>query len=121
MKINLKNVIENLILVLVSVIVGVGIGYKVSVKTAEKMIKAQEDVIVAAIDKETIKNEIKNEINIDKVKKSDSLVIKMIPENNQEPTNILNKENSVDCEVSAAEYNRLSDSRKKRLKKWIRE
>ena len=58
--------------------------------------KGHNDVLAAlkptihkAIDKETIKNEIKNEIQIDKIKKSDSIKIILDPINNQKPVNVI--------------------------------
>lgn len=51
--------------------------------------EAMKPIISQAIDKETIKNEIKNDIGIGKVKKSDSLVIIMDPSNDQKPINVI--------------------------------
>jgi len=94
-KINWKNTAENLALVLITFIIGSYSGYKISVKTAETMLEQQKELIIKAIDKETIKNEILNKIDvkIDKIKKSDNLKIniKQDPKNDQKPTNIIMK------------------------------
>jgi hypothetical protein len=95
MRVNFKNLAENLIIIIVTNILTAFIVYKVTVKTNIKAIEAFSPTIEKAIDKETIKNEIKNEIQIDKIKKSDSLVIKMDPTNNQKPVNIIAGE--TDC------------------------
>lgn len=106
MIVNFKNLAENLIIIIVTNILTAFIVYKVSVKTNIKAIEAFAPTIEKAIDKETIKNEIKNEIQIDKIKKSDSLIIKFDPTNNQKPINII-----TDCipipELSKGEIKRL--------------
>lgn len=93
--INWKNTAENLGLVLVGVVFGAILGYKISIKTAEVLLEQQKSLIERAIDKETIKNEITNEIKIeiDKIKKSDSININInqTPDNKQDPTNIIIK------------------------------
>lgn len=60
-----------------------------TLNTQKKVVEQIKPVLQQAIDKETIKNEIKNEISIDKIKKSDSLKIIMDPVNNQKPVNII--------------------------------
>lgn len=86
---NFKNLAENLIIVIVVSLVSGYLGYQ-SARSANSAVVVQlSPLIKQAIDKETIKNEIKNEIKIDKIKKSDSIKITFSPHNDQKPTNIV--------------------------------
>ena len=96
--INWKNTTENLSITLAAVLFGVFIGYFISVRTSKTLLKEILPTIEKAIDKESIKNEIKNEINIEKIKKSDSIKIFFEPNNNQEPTNVIIKTDSINKE-----------------------
>lgn len=109
--INFKNVAENLGLVLISIVTGVFIGHKTTLATSKAMVKEISPTIALAIDKETIKNEIANELYVHKIKNSDSIVIKMDPINNQDPTNIISKDS--DC----IPINMLSKRELRRLKR----
>ena len=118
---DLKNVIENLIISIIIFIVGAYAGHKITKVTSESLMLQLKPTIEKAIDKETISNTISNAIDlkIDKIKKSDTLQISI----NQEPFNNLKPENNLtvkdNCEVSKSQYNRLSDSEKRRLNRWI--
>ena len=102
---NWKNTAENLIIVIFIMIVTAFVTYKVTLNTAINVSLSTANsflpTIKKAIDKESIKNEITNDISlkINKIKKSDSLQInvKQIPENNQEPKNILSVEKEKGC------------------------
>jgi apolipoprotein N-acyltransferase len=101
--INWKNTAENLGLSIITFLLGAAVGYYASTFTAEKMMAQMIPTIEKAIDKETIKNEIKNDIklNIDKIKKSDSININIhqVPENNQKPINVISsKKDSIPAE-----------------------
>lgn len=115
--INWKNTAENLGLILIGVIVGVIIGHRVTKVTSESLISELKPTIDKAIDKETIANTINNAIDlkIDKIKKSDTLEINInqAPDNTQEPVNVISKN---PCDSI---WSKLSDSRKKRLKRWL--
>ena len=107
MKVNFKNLAENLIIIIVTNLLTAFIVYKVSVKTNIKAIEAFTPTIEKAIDKETIKNEIKNDLHIGKVKKSDSLTVIFDPTNNQEPINIISTDCIPTSELSERELRRL--------------
>lgn len=81
---NLKNVIENLVLILISVTVGVGIGAFVAIKVTDMVLDNQNQIIEAAINKNTteIKNEFKNEFKKIKSKKSQPINIVIDPTTN---------------------------------------
>lgn len=117
--INWKNTAENLALILIGVIVGVIIGHKVTKVTGESLINELKPTINKAIDKETIANTINNAIDlkIDKIKKSDTLEINInqTPDNNQDPVNIITQE---PCDSI---WGKLSDSRIKRLERWLKD
>lgn len=119
--INWKNTAENLALVVVGIVVGTIIGHVITKITSESITELLKPTIEKAIDKETISNTISNAIDlkIDKIKKSDTLQINVNqePMNDMEPKNAIN--NNEDCALSMDEFNKLSDSRKKRLKRWI--
>ncbi|WP_411031664.1 hypothetical protein [Spongiimicrobium sp. 3-5] len=66
--------------------------------------------IERAIDKESIKNEIKNEIQIDKIKKSDSITITLDPTNNQKSINAFSGKDCIPLKL-------LSDREKRKLKR----
>jgi proteasome assembly chaperone (PAC2) family protein len=93
--INWKNTAENLGLVIIAFLVGATVGYFASTFTAKAMIDQMIPTIEKAIDKETIKNEIRNDIILkdNKFKKNDSLNINInqIPANNQKPVNVVVK------------------------------
>jgi hypothetical protein len=118
---NLKNVIENLVISIIVFIVGVGVGHVVTQRTSKSLIAELKPTIEKAIDKETISNTITNAIDmkIDKIKKSDSLVISV----NQEPFNEMKPTSTIiktdDCQLSKAQYSKLSESEKRRLNRWI--
>ena len=118
---NWINTAENLGIVIVSIIVGVGIGHVITKKTADSLIIELKPTIEKAIDKETIANTINNAIDlkIDKIKKSDTLKINInqTPENLMKPSNVLVQKD--DCYLDLKTYNRLTDSRKNRLDKWL--
>jgi ABC-type dipeptide/oligopeptide/nickel transport system ATPase component len=118
---NLKNVIENLVICIICILVGVGIGHKITKVTSESLVEIIKPTIEKAIDKETISNTITNAIDlkIDKIKKSDTLQINVNQEpfNEMKPTSTVNK--NVDCAITEDQYNSLSDSQKKRIKRWI--
>lgn len=90
---NYKNLAENLIIIIVVGLLGGTIGYTASTKSNKQVIEQLTPTIQRAIDKETIKNEILNEIEVkvDKIKKSDSININInqIPDNNQKPKNVI--------------------------------
>lgn len=115
--INWKNTTENLGLILAGIIVGVIIGHKVTKVTSESIITELKPTINKAIDKETIANTINNAIDlkIDKIKKSDTLAINInqTPDNKQDPLNIITTQ---PCDSI---WGKLSDSRKKRLERWL--
>ena len=119
--INWKNTAENLGLVLVGIIAGTIIGHIITKKTADSLITELKPTIEKAIDKETIANTINNAIDlkIDKIKKSDTLEINInqTPENDLKPSNVLLKKDN--CVVDLKAYNKLSDSRKNRLNRWL--
>ncbi len=92
--INYKNLAENLMIVVVSVLLGGTIGFFAAVKSHKLTVEQLRPTIERAIDKETIKNEIKNEIDIHKIKKSDSLKIIFDPTNNQKPINVISRNDS---------------------------
>ena len=76
------------------------------------------------IDKETIKNEVLHDIkvNIDKIKKSDSINInvKQQPNTNQKPiNNINNTSKTPECYLSLSKYNSLTDKQKRRISKEL--
>ena len=83
MKVNFKNTAENLAIVIAIMLVTSFITYKVTIKTALKIYKQTAEVfepnLREAILKETnaITNTTHNKIQIDKVKKSDSITIKV--------------------------------------------
>ncbi len=119
--INWRNTTENLGLILITAIVmgGFGLfgGYFISTKTNQQTIDQLKPIIAKAIDKETIKNEIQNDIDlrIDKIKKSDSLNINIhqIPDNTQKPTNIIiSKKDSVP-EIKKGFFGRLFSKKPK--------
>ena len=118
---NWKNTAENLGLVLVGIVFGVIVGHKITKATADSLIIELKPTIEKAIDKETIANTINNAIDlkIDKIKKSDTLKINInqTPENDLKPSNVLVKKD--DCYLSVKAYNRLTDSRKNRIDKWL--
>ena len=119
--INWKNTAENLGLVLIGIISGTIIGHVITKKTADSLIIELKPTIEKAIDKETIANTINNAIDlkIDKIKKSDTLEINInqTPENDLKPSNVLLKKDN--CVVDLKAYNKLSDSRKNRLNRWL--
>ena len=82
-QINWENTAENLVLIIVSVFVGAIIGYYASIFTAEKMIEQMTPTIKEAILKETTKIENKIDLQIDKIKKSETIDINV----NQTPKN----------------------------------
>ena len=90
---NFKNLSENLIIVIVSVSIGGYVGYSASIKANKQTIQLLTPSLIEGIRKETtnIKNEITHDISveIDKIKKSDSLNINLIqkPNTKQEPIN----------------------------------
>ena len=93
--INWKNTAENLIITIIILLVGAYIGYKASRMTSNDIIEQLKPTIEKAIDKESIHNTINNAIDlkIDKIKKSDSLNINInqVPDNKQEPVNVILK------------------------------
>lgn len=100
--INFKNLAENLIIVIISAMIGGAIAYYASTKANEQTIKLLTPTIREAISRETttIKNEITHDIKvqIDKIKKSDSLNINVTqhPNTSQKPNNkITVKQDSV--------------------------
>ena len=121
--INWKNTAENLGITIVIFLVGSFVGFKASTSATDNAIAQLKPTIEKAIDKETIKNEIKNEIdlNIDKVKKSDSIQININqkPDNKQKPINILSSKE--DCKIDVKTYNKLTKSQKSRLDRWVKE
>ena len=121
--INWKNTAENLGLVLIGIIAGTIIGHVITKKTADSLIIELKPTIEKAIDKETIANTINNAIDlkIDKIKKSDTLEINInqTPENDLKPSNVLVKKDN--CIVDLKAYNKLSDSRKNRLNRWLKD
>lgn len=86
MKVNWRNIAENLIITLISVMVGVFIGYKVSVKTSEVMLESLKTTIELAIKKETtsITNQVRTEIR--KIKSNKSGEIDLIIDPNTSST-----------------------------------
>ncbi|WP_435263446.1 hypothetical protein [Tenacibaculum sp. nBUS_03] len=110
---NWKNTAENLGIVIVSALLGAGIGYFASTYSNKQSIELFTPTLLEAIKKETVKNEIDNKISIGKIKKSDSINIVLSPQNNQEPINNIAKSNCVD--ISG-----LSDSRKRRVYRWLK-
>lgn len=100
-------------LILLSVLlIGVFIGHKLTLSTSGKTLSNLTPTLDKAIDKTTIENTIENKINIGKVKKSDSIIIRLDPLNNQKPLNIISKDSDCDELIKA-----LSKGEKKRLKK----
>ena len=120
---NFKNLAENLIIVVIVGLLGGTIGYTASTRANKQVVQQLIPTIEKAIDKETIKNEIKNEIDIkvDKIKKSDSINVNInqTPDNNQKPTNTFSKSEA--CIIGLKDYNKLTNSQKKRLDKWLRD
>lgn len=98
--INFKNVSENLVYIITTNLLTAFVVYNVSTKTNLKAIEAFTPTIEKAIDKETIVNDIVNEIEvqIDKMKKSDSIQININQEpiNNQKPKNQIIKNTKQD-------------------------
>ncbi len=94
-KINWKDATQNLLIALICISFGAFGGYKMARNAQNDVIKQLIPTIEKAIDKETIMNKIENKINveIDKIKKSDSLNINIIqtPDNKQEPVNVIIK------------------------------
>ena len=95
MKVNFKNLAENLIIVLVCVSVGGYVGYTASLSANKQSIELLTPTITEAIKRETtsIKNEITHDISVkvDKIKKSDSININVIqtPNTSQKPDNTI--------------------------------
>jgi len=93
--INWKDAAQNLLIALICVSFGAVGGYKMARNAQNAVVEQLIPTIEKAIDKESISNTINNAIDlkIDKIKKSDSLNINItqVPDNKQEPTNIINK------------------------------
>ena len=117
----ISNLAENLLIIIVVGIlcgtIGGYVGYSSAVNSHKLTVAQLKPTIDKAIDKETIKNEIRNEIAIGKIKKSDSLVIKLSPYNDQKPMNLVPPQQSGtnDC----VDISTLSDSRKRRINRWL--
>lgn len=94
---------------------GTKAGFKYSTKASGQTLENVSGTLDKAIEKETIKNEVtnNNEVNIDKVKKSDSLVIEFKPNTatDQKPDNKIVAPKKDDCidvkELSKRELKRL--------------
>jgi hypothetical protein len=123
MMINWKNTAENLALILVGVVVGVIIGHLVTKTTSNELFDIMKPTLEKAIDKESIVNEITNDIavEVDKIKKSDSLNINITqaPHNDQKPRNVLKP--NADCEITKDAFQKLSKNRQDRIKRWLRD
>ena len=95
-----KNTAENLVIVLAVMITTAFVTYKVTLSSAiavsTNTANSFMGTIEKAIDKETIKNEITNDISlkVNKIKKSDSINVNIVqrPINEQKPLNILETE-----------------------------
>ena len=116
--INWKNTAENLGLSIITFLVGAAVGYFASTFTAQAMIDQMIPTIEKAIDKETIKNEIRNDIIMkdNKFKKNDSLniIITQKPDNIQKPTNVIvSKKDSITLEKKGF-FNRLFSKKNKK-------
>ena len=98
--INFKNAFENALWLVLGALLGAFITYKVLIGTTDNIIEQMIPAIEKAIDKETIRNDILNKIEIkdNKFKKNDSLNININqePVNNQKPENIIVKVEKVD-------------------------
>lgn len=112
-----------LILFVTGALTGAFIQYRGFSNGYDNATEAMKPIISQAIDKETISNTISNAIDlkIDKIKKSDTLVIDVNqqPANDQKPTNTFNK--NCDCKVTKAQFKKLTDSRQRRLSRWLEE
>jgi len=112
------NLAENLIIVIVVGLLcgglGGGTGYFAAVNSHKLTVAQLKPVIEKAIDKESIKNEISNEIRIGKIKKSDSLMINLVPANTQKAVATFKEEQGPCVDISA-----LSDSRQRRIARWL--
>lgn len=121
---NFKNLAENLIIVIVSVSIGGYVGYTASINSNKQSIELLSPTIVEAIKRETtsIKNEITHDIsvNVDKIKKSDSLNINLnqTPINNQKPDNKIEQiSNNCDQGYICIKIENLTRKQRKRLLK----
>jgi len=98
--INFKNAFENALWLVLGALLGAFITYKVLIGTTDNIIEQMIPAIEKAIDKETIRNDILNKIEIkdNKFKKNDSLNININqePVNNQKPENVIVKVEKVD-------------------------
>ncbi|MBL87198.1 MAG: hypothetical protein CMO82_11130 [Winogradskyella sp.] len=122
-KVNWKNLTENLIITVIIFIVGAFVGHKVTKITSESVVEILKPTIDKAIDKDTVENSIYNAINnnFEKIKKSDSLTITIDqqPANDNRPTTTVNK--AEDCVVNQSQFDALSDGEKRRLKRWLKD
>jgi hypothetical protein len=122
-KVNWPNVVENLIYIIITAIVVGYVSYKAAVmgaiEASDRVVENLIPTINKAIDKETIANEIVNQIDlqVDKIKKSDSININInqVPNNNQKPINIIQKEKDTCIDIS-----KLTQSQKRRLVRWLK-
>lgn len=91
---------------------GANYGHNVSWLSFEKTLNTK--TLSEAVNKPTVENKIDNKIQIDKVKKSDSLRIIMDPTNNQQPINIISNDTCIDL-------SKLNKNQKNRLDRWLRD
>nr|WP_299385605.1 hypothetical protein [Allomuricauda sp.] len=91
---------------------GAKTGHKVTWLTTAKTL--EKTGVAEKVNKPTVTNDISNEINIEKIKKSDTLNIVLDPTNNQKPVNIISDKECLKEVMSA-----LSVSRQKRLQRWL--
>ena len=105
-----KNIIENSIQL---ILVFVGLGIYTSM--------VLEPIIVEALRTETtkIENNIKTEID-NKFKKVDKVISEMPLSIEPKSTQSMKEDvSTIDCAITVSDFNKLSDSRKRRLKGWI--
>ena len=120
-KMNLKNTLENLVIAIAVFFVGAFVGHKLTKVTSEAVVEILKPTIDKAIDKDTVENSIYNAINnnFEKIKKSDSLkiVIEQEPYNDNNPNTII--DDNCECIVNKTQYDKLSESKRKRLMRWL--
>lgn len=115
--VNFKNLAENLIIVIIVIMATSFVTYKATISSAletnQQSIDGLRPALIEAIKKETtaIKNDIK--VEVDKIKKSDSLNINI----SQDPNNNLtqNKTNCIPNGYTLIKIENLTRKQKKRL------
>ncbi len=121
-KVNWKNSFENILYLITGALLAFFVCYKTMRATTDDVLAAITPTIEKAIDKETIANDIVNkiEVQVDKIKKSDTLQININQEplNDQHPNNTIVKTDS--CAISISDYNKLSKSQKNRINRWLK-